>query len=161
MKKAITRKLLIAACLIPFLAVGSLIMMNLFSKAPDNLGIRDDGRLSDCPKSPNCVCTQAISESHRMDAIPCDGDLATTMERLKFAVGSLPRTRIVEESGNYLRAEFTTAIMRYVDDVEFLIDADAGLIHFRSASRVGYSDMGANKKRMTAFRTAFDAAKPD
>lgn len=70
----------------------------------------------------------------------------------------MPRTRIVEESENYLRVEFTTAIMRYVDDVEFLIDDSAGVVHFRSASRVGYSDMGANRKRMTAFKEALAAS---
>ena len=157
MKKSLATKLLVAAVLVPLIAVGILIMMNLFSKAPENLGIHN-GKLADCPKSPNCVCTQATSESHQRAAILCPGDAATTMKRVKSTIGSMPRTRIVEESENYLRVEFTTAIMRYVDDVEFLIDDSAGVVHFRSASRVGYSDMGANRKRMTAFKEALAAS---
>lgn len=131
-----------------------LMMMNWFSKAPENLGVTN-GRLTDCPTSPNCVCTQASDEDHRMEPIPFSGDVTDVRERLKQAIGSIPRSKIVQADANYIRGEFTTAIMRYVDDVEFLIDEEARVIHFRSASRIGHSDMGANRKRMERLVDAF------
>ena len=74
---------------------------------------------------------------------------------LVAAVRALPRTRIVEEERDYLRVEVRSAFFRFVDDVELAIDADAGLVHFRSASRVGHSDLGANRRRMETLRGLF------
>lgn len=73
------------------------------------------------------------------------------MERLKSIVAGMPRAKVVSSTDRYLHAEFTSALFRFVDDVEFLIDPDAKQIHFRSASRVGYSDLGANRRRMEAI----------
>ena len=80
------------------------------------------------------------------------------MRRLKGVLSALPRTQIVTETDRYLHVEFTTALMRYVDDVEFHFDETTGTIKFRSASRVGDSDLGANRKRMEQVRRAFAAA---
>ena len=63
----------------------------------------------------------------------------------------------MEDTGAYLHVEFTSAIFRFVDDVEFLFDAGSGTIHMRSASRAGYSDFGVNRRRMEAIRSQFDA----
>ncbi len=150
MNKRLVRILLLIAIL-PFAA---LLMMNWFSKPPGNLGVTN-GKLADCPSSPNCVCSQATAESHRMEPIPLTTDGAQAMQRLKSTIGSMPRAEIVEESEKYLRVEFTTAVMRFVDDVEFLIDEDSKVIHFRSASRIGHSDLGVNRKRMTDLIAAF------
>lgn len=154
--KKLKRILLISLVLFVVLPVGGVIVMNLFSKPPTNLGVTN-GRLSDCPSSPNCVCTQATSDSHRMAAISFEGRGDDVRERLKSAIGSMARSKITEETDNYLRAEFTTAIMRFVDDVELLIDLEARVIHFRSASRIGHSDLGANRKRMEELIKRFEA----
>jgi uncharacterized protein (DUF1499 family) len=64
----------------------------------------------------------------------------------------LPRTRLVEEDESYLHYEFTSLLLRFVDDVEFVFDDEAKIIHFRSASRTGYSDLGVNRARMEQVR---------
>jgi len=135
-------------------------MMNLFSKPPTNLGVKA-GRLSDCPGSPNCVCTQAAAETHQMAPIPFKGSVDEVHERMMSAIGSMPRARITEAMPTYIRAEFTTAILRFVDDVEVLIDAEARVIHYRSASRIGHSDLGTNRKRMEELTKRFLASAPD
>ena len=144
------KRLLLIFLMLIAVPFAGMLMMNWFSKPPSNLGV-SNGQLATCPDSPNCVSTQATSEMHRMEPIPFTSDTATVLERIKAAIGSTPRTRITAEDKTYLRSEFTTAIMRFVDDVEFFIDEDAKLIHFRSASRIGYSDMGANRKRMASL----------
>ena len=73
-------------------------------------------------------------------------------QRLREIVGSLPRTRLVEEDEVYLHYEFTSLVLRFVDDVEFLFDDETKTIHFRSASRTGYSDFGVNRRRMEEIR---------
>lgn len=87
------------------------------------------------------------------------GEPADVLERVERTVDSFPRARVVERASNYLHAEFTTALLRFVDDVEFLVEPDetrtGTWIHFRSASRVGYSDLGVNRKRMRAFFQRF------
>ncbi|MFK7820359.1 MAG: DUF1499 domain-containing protein [Planctomycetaceae bacterium] len=148
------RRLPIICVLLSAAMFAGLLMMNWFSKPPSNLGV-SNGKLAACPESPNGVRTQAARETQKMEPISFTGDTAAVMERIKTVVGSTPRTRITEESETYLRSEFTTAIMRFIDDVEFFIDEDAKLIHFRSASRIGYSDMNANRKRMTELVKKF------
>lgn len=76
------------------------------------------------------------------------------MRRIKTVVAEMPRAKIVILENNYLHVEFRSAFFRFVDDVEFLIDPEEQLIHFRSASRVGYSDFGVNRDRMERIRKA-------
>jgi uncharacterized protein (DUF1499 family) len=78
------------------------------------------------------------------------------MRLLGQAVSGLSRVRIVTQRDDYLHAEFTTPLLRFVDDVEFLADPAAGVIHVRSASRVGYSDLGVNRRRVRRIREAFE-----
>lgn len=89
-----------------------------------------------------------------------EGSPPASLERLKQIVAAMPRAKIVSTSDDYLHAEFTSAIFRFVDDVEFLIDPAAGVIHFRSASRIGYSDLGANRRRMEDLRRRWEAPAP-
>ena len=112
---------------------------------PQNIG-NLDGRLADCPDSPNCVCSFESRESHTI--APLQANVAQVQQVLM----GLPEARIVNSDGNYLYAEFTSRIMGFVDDVEFLYDPDAGVTHVRSASRLGYSDMGVNRNRIEAIR---------
>ena len=70
-------------------------------------------------------------------------------------IASLPRTQVVSHTNEYIHAECTSLIFRFVDDVEFLLDEEKYLIHVRSASRVGYSDLGVNRKRIETIRQQF------
>jgi uncharacterized protein (DUF1499 family) len=144
--------------LVPFFVltggVGGLALLSLLARRAPSLGVRD-GRLAPCPDTPNCVCTHAADDAHHIEPLAHDGTAEEAMSRLKAALTTLPRTRVVAEAPDYLRAECTSLLFRFVDDVEFLIDRERKVIHFRSASRVGRSDLGANRRRMEALRQAF------
>ena len=109
--------------------------------------------LAPCPSSPNCVSTQAQDEGHAIVPFRYRKSRAEAKEGLKEALRALPRTKLVEEDESYLHYEFTSLLLRFVDDVEFLFDDDAKTIHFRSASRTGYGDLGVNRKRMEEIRS--------
>ena len=111
--------------------------------------------LAPCPKTPNCVSTQASDPDKHMAPIPFTGDLDTARTRLLALLLRESRVKVVETREDYVHAVFTTRLMRFKDDVEFALDAEAGLIHFRSASRVGHSDWGANRHRMERVTTKF------
>ena len=112
---------------------------------PQNIGARE-GRLSPCPESPNCVSSFESSEEHSIAA------LDATLAQIQQVVLALDEANIVEQSSNYMYVEFTSRLMGYVDDVEFLYDSASNQTHVRSASRLGYSDLGANRKRIEAIR---------
>lgn len=122
---------------------------------PTTLGVRE-GKLSPCPASPNCVCSQAEDVQHRIEPLRYSTAPDEAIAKLRQIIESMERTRIIEVSADYLYAEFTSALMGYVDDVEFYLDAGAGVIHVRSASRLGQSDLGVNRKRIEAIRTQFN-----
>lgn len=107
-----------------------------------------DGPLRDCPASPNCVCTQASRAAQHMPAIAFSGTAAAAIAALVEEITNWPRTRIVSRKSNYLHVTVRTRLFRFVDDVEFFAEEDAHLLHFRSASRLGYSDLGVNRRRM-------------
>jgi uncharacterized protein (DUF1499 family) len=112
--------------------------------------------LSPCPSSPNCVSTQAQDESHAIAPLRYQKTRAEAKEALKAIIRTLPRTKLVEEDDTYLHYEFTSLLLRFVDDVEFLFDDEAKTIHFRSASRTGYGDLGVNRRRMEEIRTLIE-----
>lgn len=136
------------------LVLGSVFLLGIrmTEKEPQGLGIRA-GRLAECPASPNCVSTQTESRPHRMLAISFEGEPGEAKKRIQRVIQDyFSRARLVEEGERYLRYEFSSFIFRFVDDVEFLIDDKMNRIEFRSASRVGYSDLGVNRRRMEKFR---------
>ncbi|NQD95249.1 DUF1499 domain-containing protein [Pseudomonas sp. CrR25] len=116
---------------------------------PDNLGVRE-GRLAPCPESPNCVSSQASDDEHRVEPLPLAGSPSQTQARLTTLLNREPRVRLVEQDKRYLRAEFSSRVMRFVDDVEFLIGEQA--VEVRSASRLGYADFGVNRQRIEELR---------
>ena len=123
-------------------------MLSFNSGTPPALGVTE-GRLVPCPESPNCVSTQTDSEAHRLAPVSWPASQGDALAKIKEVVGdNFARASLIDESSDYLRYEFRSLIFRFVDDVEFYFDQDARLIHFRSASRVGHSDLGANKSRM-------------
>ncbi len=119
----------------------------------------EDGRerFAPCPASPNCVSSDASDETHAIDAYLIRGDARAAWKALGAHLRSLPRVEIEKASDHYLHAVFTTRLMRYRDDVEFGLDAATGRIRVRSASRLGYGDMGANRDRIEAIRAALAA----
>jgi uncharacterized protein (DUF1499 family) len=93
-----------------------------------------------------------------MDPIPYTGSLDQARARMLQVLRAYPRTRIVQEDPDYLKAECRSKVFRFVDDVELLFDDGAKQIHFRSASRLGRRDFGVNRERMERIREAFLAA---
>ncbi|WP_455379630.1 DUF1499 domain-containing protein [Petrachloros mirabilis] len=112
-------------------------------------------RLPPCPSSPNCVSTQAspTDERHSIAPFRYRQSRVEAKEALKAMIASLSRMKLVEEDEAYLHYEFTSLLLRFVDDVEFVFDEETKTIHFRSASRTGYGDLGVNRRRMEKMRS--------
>lgn len=135
------------------ISIVGLIVLSVTAARPAHLGSHN-GKLAPVPDSPNCVSSMTEKTSSAMDPISVAG-LDQPMGKLKDAIAqTFPRSKLVTEEGSYLHYEFTSLIFRFVDDGEFLLDEENGVINFRSSSRVGYSDMGANRKRMDLIRAA-------
>lgn len=115
-------------------------------KRPTNLGVKA-GKLTPCPNTPNCVSSQSSDPEHAIEPLPY-----AQIADLKRVVKNMERTTIIEETENYLYAEFKSKLMGFVDDVEFHKDDINQVIHVRSASRLGKSDLGVNRKRVEAIR---------
>ncbi|MBL8413756.1 MAG: DUF1499 domain-containing protein [Propionivibrio sp.] len=123
---------------------------------PANTG-QNGSTLAPCPASPNCVSSLASAESQRVAALPYSGDAAQAQSRLLGVLKGMERVHIVRVEEAYIHAEFRSALLGFVDDVEFLFDPP-GTIQIRSASRLGYSDFGVNRERVTAIHALFAAS---
>jgi uncharacterized protein (DUF1499 family) len=154
------RRMIAALVVIGLVPVVFLASKSVMSSRPDDLGAKA-GRLAGCSDSPNCVSTAATDDEHSVAPLTFDGTAEEAMARLKGVIENMPRTVVVTANESYLHAEFTTLIFRYTDDVEFQINAKENTIQIRSASRIGYSDLGANRTRVEAIRTAFDSVSAD
>ena len=99
-----------------------------------------------------------VEETREAAVVPMEGNATTTMLRLQTVVASMPGAHIIKAEPTYLYAQFTTRLMKYVDDVEFSIDEPAKLIHVRSASRLGQEDFNANRDRIEAVRAKLASA---
>ncbi len=136
------------------LAICSLFVAACAGERPKDLGVRD-GMLKGCPSSPNCVSSQAVDEKHRISPLVFKGAPDQAFSRLKQTLVSRSDTTVTESTAEYLRAEFHTRI-GFIDDGEFLLDRSQSLIHVRSASRLGYSDLVKNRSRMEEIRQQFN-----
>lgn len=114
-------------------------------RRPDYLGVKD-GRLARPKRTPNCVSSQADPADREHYIAPIKGEFS----RVRQAVESMPGATVIEEKADYLYAEYRSKLLGFVDDVEFL-RAD-GVIHVRSASRLGRRDFGVNRNRIEALR---------
>jgi uncharacterized protein (DUF1499 family) len=115
-------------------------------------------RLKPCPASPNCVSSWPDEDEHHRVAPlqwAAAADLAQAKSRLRQALLSAGDATFVEESEIYWHVEFRSRLFRFVDDVEFLFDREHKVVHVRSASRVGYSDLGTNRRRVEKIRSLF------
>jgi len=104
--------------------------------------------LAPCPDSPNCVSTKSTDPDRAMSPLPYVGTKKKSQERLIPVLRDMKRCTIITADPGYIHAEFRSALFGFVDDVNFIFDDDERLIHFLSASRTGYYDFGANRKRM-------------
>lgn len=114
--------------------------------------------LAHCPSSPNCVCSCDAGGSHYIAPIAIDGDPDAAWQALRQILADDRSIEITARSEHYIRSESTTRILRFTDDVEFLLERGASRIDMRSASRVGYSDLGKNRKRLEGIRSKMVAA---
>lgn len=112
-------------------------------------------RLAPCPDRPNCVSTEATDAKQRMEPIPFSGSAEFATARLGQILGEMAGAEVTHREPGYLHAEFTSAIFRFVDDVDLVVDEAAGVIRYRSASRSGHWDLGANRRRMAEVRRRF------
>lgn len=142
--------LLISVAVIVLLIVAAGFVLGAKSKQPPSLGLVA-GHLRDCPVSPNCVSSEVAKNDAEHYIKPFsvrDGKTWSIM------VSAIERTggHIMVNDGHYLHATFTSRLFRFVDDVEAQLDEADGVIHIRSASRVGHSDLGINRKRIESIR---------
>jgi len=124
------------------------------SPMPENLGVTN-GRLAPCPESPNCVSPYETDEEHGMEAMVLVGETAVAQEKILAIIQAMPGSTLITNEPSYIYAEFRSPTMGFVDDVEIYFDEEAGLIQFRSASRLGYEDMDANRNRMEEIQAAY------
>ena len=161
---AIVKWLAVGIAVLVLLAVVAGRLGLLQGKAPGNLGVRE-GRLKPPAKTPNSVSSQALlyadhpmRDAAQIAPLPLRGDGPATLAQLKVIIEAQPGANVIQSTPDYLYAQFTTPLMKYVDDVEFWFDPAAGVVQVRSASRVGHGDQGLNRARIEAIRTLLAAA---
>lgn len=126
---------------------------------PPELGT-EGGNLRPCAQTPNCVESRRSDPEHAMEPLPLGEEgVDAALDRLAEIITATARARVTERRGAYLAAEFRTRVIGFIEDVEFLADAGAGVIHFRSASRLGYPDRGANRARMEEIRRRWNESR--
>ncbi len=119
----------------------------------------ENGQLKQCPKTPNCVNSQAKDEKHFIEPILINATPLEAKNSIVKILNELNQSKIIVVKDNYIRAEFFSKIFRFVDDVEFYFHKTKSrelIIHVRSASRVGYSDLGVNRKRIERIRSKIE-----
>ena len=118
------------------------------------------GQLMACPDKPNCVSTQTADETHFIQPIRFSGSVQEAQDRLLQVLKSTKSTKIIAIQENYIRVEFTSSVLRFVDDAEFYflaVPSEAITINLRSASRIGHSDFGVNRERIEQIRNKFNS----
>jgi len=141
----------------PAITLGAaMLLLACAGKQPANLGF-SAGALAACPASPNCVSSDASDADHRVEAFELSVPPKEAWGVVQEEIAKMPRTTVIEVTPNYLHAESTSAVFRFVDDLELELRSQDGTIAVRSASRVGHSDMGVNRRRVDRLRDALEA----
>jgi uncharacterized protein (DUF1499 family) len=160
----ILKWLLVALFVVALAAIGAGQSGLFQGTAPNDLGVRD-GRLKPPSNTDNSVTSQAAlypdhprRASSNIAPLPLRGDGPATLAKINAVVGAMDGAKIVRSEPDYLYAQYTTRLMKFVDDVEFWYDPAARVVQVRSASRVGKGDMGVNRQRIEAVRAALAAA---
>jgi uncharacterized protein (DUF1499 family) len=134
--------------------IAILISMSVMSKNWNAPGLIDK-KLTRCPDKPNCVCSEYKDDvKHYVEPIFIPDNMSNAEEILKIIITDMGG-KIVSEKDKYIAVVFTSSIFKFADDLELRFDTDNGVIHIRSAARVGYSDMGVNKKRVETLKKLF------
>ena len=134
---------------IVFISV-SVLVFSCSGKAPLTIG-----KFRNCPDKPNCVSSKNIDVPNYMGPIYYKGSLNIAKVDLLLTIKTFDSAKIKKEMDQFVHVEFTSNIFRFIDDVEFYL-IEPGVIHFRSASRIGHSDLGVNRRRMNRIRLAFN-----
>ena len=145
---------IVMVLIVLFIIVTAIMMVIQNNRVPSELGI-NDGKLADMPSSPNAVSSQSADPEKRVSPIPFSGNREESIMKIKEALSLYGRIEIKDETEDYIHAVSTTEKMKYHDDLEFYFDDNAKIIQFRSASRVGYSDMGLNRERYNHLITLY------
>ena len=155
---------IVAAVIVVGLPAAALVagQLNMLSgRRPQDLGERNGLLKPPVAASWNSVSSQAArhphTDYHEIAPLRYQGDGNAAFARLASIVREMPGATVVTSQPGYLYAEFQTPLLKFVDDVEFLLDQPASVIQMRSASRLGSKDFGANRKRLEAIRQRFDA----
>jgi|TARA_B110000971_G_scaffold133706_1_gene136832 uncharacterized protein (DUF1499 family) len=131
--------------------MGCILILSCSGKRPLNLGV-SDGALALCPDTPNCVSSDAKDAKHQVQNYTLALKSDDAWQAVRKLVLKLARTKIVNESDSYLHAECRSAIFGFVDDFELYLHPGDEFISIRSAARLGFSDLGVNRKRVEQLR---------
>jgi len=152
----------LSVIVLSFVALGALSISSC-TAVPDDIGLQN-GRLRPCPSSPNCVCSETpegpSSIAPLVYADRFGGRGTEALESLVDYLRTLPRVEVVTQEPSYVHAVFITPLMRFRDDLELRLDEARGAIQVRSASRVGHSDLGANRDRVESIRAGWSGWTP-
>lgn len=150
------RKIVKIVLILIGIAYLSIVVSSLMSKTPNYVGVKN-GRLSPAfAAKPNNITTYEAGAYPQEEPLHYSGDQAAAKQRLITLVNGLSRSELVTNEGDYLHFTVQSRLFRFVDDVEFLFDDENKQIHFRASSRMGYSDMNVNQKRMAGIRERFE-----
>jgi uncharacterized protein (DUF1499 family) len=125
-----------------------------YAAEPAKSIITSYGKLAACPSAPHCVSSDDSDAKHQIAALRIKGDADTAWSVLNAELDRLPRSQTVERRADYRRVVVTTKLLRFKDDVEFMLRPERGEIAMRSSSNVGYYDFNVNRKRLEAIRAA-------
>jgi uncharacterized protein (DUF1499 family) len=145
------------------IVLATLLLLTGCAGAPANMGVKN-GQLTPCPSSPNCVNSQVKDKEHYIQPISTTGTPLEVKTNILKTLNQMDSSKIIVVNDNYISAEFTSKFLRFVDDVEFYFpdtNSNDMTIYVRSASRVGYSDLGVNRKRIELFRSKLKANNMD
>ncbi|MFK7997252.1 MAG: DUF1499 domain-containing protein [Granulosicoccus sp.] len=154
-KLKMTLVVLVAVAVIATVALKLAIPTLSGKSAASGIVVSSDGlsSLGDCPDTPNCHGSESSRQAQTVARFVITKTASDAIDTLATIVSTQARTQIVTQDERYLHATFATKFMGYIDDVEFLLADDGQSVQVRSASRIGKSDLGANKKRINNLRT--------
>ncbi len=136
----------IVIVLLGVIVILTLLMVAKNMKTPSGIGVTA-GKLAPLPNRPNAVSSQTENGDKHVPPFPFKGTLEASKSKILEVLDEYGNISVISSDGDYIHAISTTPRMRFKDDLEFFFDEQAALIHFRSASRLGYSDMGLNRER--------------
>jgi uncharacterized protein (DUF1499 family) len=136
--------------------LGVLLVIATWASTP--VGERKDegmkSELAPCPRSPNCVSSLSMSPRSAIPPLYFSSSMNDAQQLIRRLIQATPGARITRDESGYIHAEFSSRVFKFVDDVEFVLDAENKRIDYRSASRTGYYDFGVNRRRLEKIRNA-------